>query len=228
MTFRRIRHHVNHDGKETTIDSDKPQGVAPDNLALQLKGLSVKATFRDGKISEVAGVKKLVDKQGKLWSSPERGIQLWSEALKAILLEPLAYLPAKPVAVGETWKVQRTLGDFGGYPLIHTLPYRMHDSTQCKLLRIQESGQGRIAVIHISGETRDPSEISPVFRKSGELRVNIDKEAVLVQRVALDRADEVNPGGGFTNDVTKIVAEMRFPEDTAGSGSGVEDQETKK
>jgi hypothetical protein len=104
----------------------------------------------------------------------------------------------------------------------------MWDSTEGKLLRIEPSPQGRIAVIALSGEIGRPFGLRPVFLKTGEVRVNIDKETVLAQRVELRRADEVQPGGSFNYDVTRIEAEARFSEDTGRGDPGSKDQATTK
>jgi len=202
MRIRRVRHHVNKDGKETFIDSSNPTGVHPNNLCLQLKGLSFEASLENGKVRDIGGVERLVKKQAKLWSTQERGIHVWSEALKAILLEPTVYLPEEAVGIGDTWSVQRSLRHLGGFPLMHSLPHLMEDSTECEFVRVEQTNQGRIAILRITGKLG-------MFIKSGETRLNIDKESLVAQRITLDRARAVNLGGDKYW-VTKVVTEVRF------------------
>jgi hypothetical protein len=70
VTFRRIRHLAEHDGKKTTSDTDRPEDASRGNFFAPLKGFPFKAVLRDGKIGEIAGIEKLLEMQEKLWSSP--------------------------------------------------------------------------------------------------------------------------------------------------------------
>lgn len=105
--------------------------------------------------------------------------------LKNLGSEPFAYIPPATVAVDTTWSVQKQVVyiDFSG------LPVRIDEVSDCKLIQIEKSDDGRVAVVEITGKIelpdRDKKKDIAAYEVFGHLRTNLDKPGAVHWRVQL-------------------------------------------
>ncbi len=110
----------------------------------------------------------------------------WQEALVLKLFQPSVYLPPKPVAVGDTWKINRTLGVVPtGYPVLHGFEGAKGalESVEAKLVAVKKSERGQIAHVALVGQVSQGSYRT--FDLQGSLEVDLSENNLRKLHVTL-------------------------------------------
>jgi len=185
MTVARVREEWLTRQGRSTYDTAKPEtmkGATGENL-LFFKGLSFVATVdKDGAITDFRQVKKLAEKTGRrdLDASTKRALddQL-SNTFKEMLLEHRAYLPTKPVHIGDTWQVKRKLPHL---ELALSLDDAPAEKIECKLKKLSKTSTGQIAAIELCGTA---TVRTWPFLADGRVLFNVTKGVLVSQKIKM-------------------------------------------
>jgi len=108
----------------------------------------------------------------------------WKMVLEQFVREPNAYLPSRPVAVGDRWTIRRPIKivpiGYYGYSLMYS---GSTEDTSAHFVGIDETEEGRVARVDLSG--RVGHETCKTFELKGTLRINVDRQNLERQHVVL-------------------------------------------
>jgi hypothetical protein len=114
LSYERIAQHMSMMGMNMSYDSDQAEGqnsspTAPMFKAMIDAPLEMKIT-PDGKVSDITGIDEMINAMGSNPQIAAAAQQMVSpEAMEKMINSSAAYLPDKPVAVGETWTRTETV-----------------------------------------------------------------------------------------------------------------------
>jgi hypothetical protein len=199
-SFRRFRATVEGTDGTGAVDTGRPTaataGEPPTPLKrwAALKGIALKAKQRpDGAIIDVTGARAYTERFEQVCfpsSRPEerrRRAASFTKAFRAsfglLLAEPFAYLPAQPVAVGQSWHVKR---DLTQHELWDTPGWFVKETVKCTLAEVKRTREGRVAIIRLSGTWTVPECYRPAgaaLSKTGEIHLDLDRGTLRSHRV---------------------------------------------
>ncbi|MBI5725842.1 MAG: hypothetical protein HZA50_17915 [Planctomycetes bacterium] len=142
--------------------------------------------------------------------------------LRQVVGRTTVYLPGQPVAVGETWDVERKF-------LVVTFPTSgiaciVEENVQAKLDSIQDSADGRIAIIKLAGKGRvlSPSGkvVFPDLSVAGEAKFNLDAGRLVsaVTEITGNADMRESPDGSVVSKNTiRIVCQTAVKKDKSAS-----------
>jgi hypothetical protein len=128
--------------------------------------------------SAFAGLKKRMDNEKEWDAVARRFVGMIVTGTKSAW----DYLPAEPKRLGDTWHYDRPA---------HALRLRnmtgqfTHEVTECTFKEVRESPQGRLAVITLSGDLKNPERQTASFKIAGEIDFNLDTRLVTKQVIEL-------------------------------------------
>ncbi|MHC4983308.1 MAG: DUF6263 family protein [Planctomycetota bacterium] len=115
----------------------------------------------DGKVASFTGGERVLEKDPGAPRDPQEK-QLVVSSINGVfrheMIEPLAYLPARPVAVGEAWQASRLhtsaaidllRPDQGGREA-----FEATESVTCRLVAVREAEEGKLATIGFEGKLK--------------------------------------------------------------------------
>lgn len=116
------------------------------------------------------------------------------DQIENVLQSPIAYMPAKPVAIGDKWKItRRTYG--GPYHTGSLMP--IHETTQCELTAVKKTPAGRVATITLAGTAKAKGLPGGEFlgmNVQGQIRCNLDRRTVEIMFVKMAGQDNQERG----------------------------------
>ncbi len=135
----------------------------------------------------------------------------WQSALALKLSRPNVYLPQKPVAVGDTWNVKRTLSVLPeGYLGMRV---RAVESVEAKLTSVKKTQRGQIAYVVLVGQVSQGGLHK--FELRGSLEVDLGKNTLLKLHITLtdQKASPAN-GDPLYRFVIDVHPPARLPDDS--------------
>ena len=109
----------------------------------------------------------------------------WKMVLEQFVREPNAYLPSRPVAVGDRWTIRRPIEivpiGYSWYSVTSGL--EATEDTSAQFVGIDQTEEGRVARVDLSG--RVGHETGKTFELKGTLRINVDRRNLDRQHVVL-------------------------------------------
>jgi hypothetical protein len=174
------------------FDAAKDRDKKPDSDYCRLVGrqftLDVDSENRASVVSGLddylAALKESPHYSEALKESPRYRKEHWNEAIEQMLYELNAYLPSRPVSLGETWETCRTLKIIPmGYPLLHHvgLSNGVEEKVSAKLVSVKEMGEEQMAVIELSGSVTYP----PKAMLTGEVRILVPQQRLVSETIVL-------------------------------------------
>ncbi len=217
MTIRRYRSRQGSSGGasevQEAIDTAKPGAAEKEKdrqeLIAHIKSLSYFFVMDEsGRVTDFdakgKGIEKLDEKDpalkhwNKRWKiAPnffgKSGCWLGYGGCFNALEEAVAYLPKQQVSVGQKWRVKReTIWPYHAYAfyMLTQGRYCASEEATCRLHKIRNTADGRIAVIRMTGrrkpismpEGKDDIRVN-YFRTTGEILFNLDTGCVVSQRI---------------------------------------------
>lgn len=108
----------------------------------------------------------------------------WKAILEQFVREPNAYLPSRPVAVGDRWTIRRPIEIVPmGYSWYSLMRSDSTEDTSAQFVGIDETEEGRVARVDLNGRVgyKDHNK----FELKGTLRINVDRRNLDRQHVVL-------------------------------------------
>jgi hypothetical protein len=236
MNFRRIQAMLQAGELNRDVDSSKPESLLPDMPLDVLTSVTFTAGLDSaGRIVSFTGAEAFMDKAKMTPAAPkEKQVMATSidAGLRQLIEEPFVYLPAAPVAVGDTWKVTRKVY---GLPIMGARRVEEEDLT-CRLASVRKTDAGQVAVIDVTGKSTVIEGGSPTdpktMQKTGQIEYNIDTGDLVSHHIALNGAGAMTMPEGkemrFTRKVsvdtslTPAAAPAKADVTTQSSGKSVE------
>lgn len=196
------------DEKKTSLDTDKPEQnvkkYSYDEKLMVLAGQSFKLTLDEhqsplGVEGTEAYARRLVMRLGYNDDPSVRGLKdMMDKTFPSVVLEAFSYLPSKPVAVGEAWKIRRDLRNFEliGHTMDPIAVENCREVIECKLKKIEAVAGHSIAVVEFDGQwlscddfpkmegSADPAPSR--LARTGELRIDVESKRILSYRALTD------------------------------------------
>jgi len=204
LTMRRMAYTYNSGDRIMEMDSDRPETL-PDQVAESMMiGARIHAVL------DKAGKAKTITPDDTYLAKPyyanmkparrAREVQSQCDILSYFLTQPWAYMPNRPVAIGDSWAVMRTSYmvpilamrvdmDDDGMPV----PRPPKEDVQCSLKEIEKTRRGTVATIAIVGKIEVPQDMSGEFQDididvAGTVRLNIDTGELLEHHMEITAA----------------------------------------
>lgn len=187
MVFSQVKQDITMGPQTLSYDSQGPADKQDPNLARAL-GSMTKAKISvkigpDDKVAGASGMDEMWDDWAK--ATPEMAAfarqmksQMGDAAIADMVSKASQTLPADPVGPGDEWEPTATFK----MPMIGELQVKQH----CKLLDIEKTPAGNVAVIQYEGTAQSSKEttsdvggtamkvLSVVFKQAGKMRFNVD------------------------------------------------------
>lgn len=220
MTYTRIRQSTQAGGREMLYDSNNPEEQSSPLAPMykpMLGAQFVAVIDADGKLVSLKGVDELFEKMAKENPAIAPLMNQFKKSLNMRELFDLGskFLPAQPVAIGETFEKQADLP----VPMFGTLAITYHG----RLLSVQKTPAGRIAIIDFSGKAvkapaaSQPAASSPAASEPGEPTSPFEQA-----RLTLNQTGQqiFNVDKGMVQEATMIQAADVESPITAGDRQG--------
>ena len=218
VSYQRVSQQAAAGQMKMAFDSAGPPEQQDPNFSMFLRPLAgakiVAKIAADDQVQSVTGLNQLWDAEAQ--KNPQQALMfnqmktvMGDEAIKGVIAGGAKMLPAQPVGPGDTW--QPAVSATG-------LPPGVQTTQTCKLVDIETTPAGRVAVIQTDATTQSTKETptnmgganatihSLSSRQSGAIRLNIDTGLVESQNMNQDATTDVTltgPGGQTMRMTTK-------------------------